>query len=98
MLAQLMTNIDRGCKNNGSLRIRRRSTNGRAYETRLAVRPPVHACIALCDLDTDQMRDRQPEAARAYAKKVVDSRQVSIKSLREAGVIEEPGVLARPYR
>jgi len=39
-----------------------------------------------------------PEAARAYAKKVVASRRLSIKFLREAGIIEKPGVLARPYR
>jgi hypothetical protein len=39
-----------------------------------------------------------PEAARAYAKKVAASRRLSVKFLTEAGIIEKPGVLARPYR
>lgn len=36
--------------------------------------------------------------ARAYAKKVEGSRQLSIKFLKEAGIIEKPGKFARHYR
>jgi hypothetical protein len=39
-----------------------------------------------------------PKATRAYAKKVEASRELSIKFLKEAGIIEKPGKLARPYR
>lgn len=38
------------------------------------------------------------DAARAYAKKVRGDRRLAIKFLKEAGIIEKPGVLARPYR
>ncbi|MGH9622970.1 MAG: hypothetical protein ACRD4G_01360 [Bryobacteraceae bacterium] len=38
------------------------------------------------------------DAARAYAKKVRGDRKLAIKFLKEAGIIERPGVLARPYR
>ena len=38
------------------------------------------------------------KAAQAYAKKVGASRELSIKFLKEAGIIEKPGKLARPYR
>lgn len=38
------------------------------------------------------------EAARAYAKKVRGDRKLAVKFLKEAGIIEKPGVLARPYR
>jgi hypothetical protein len=37
-------------------------------------------------------------AARAYAKKVTGNRQRAIKFLKEAGIIDKPGTLARPYR
>jgi hypothetical protein len=39
-----------------------------------------------------------PEKARTYAKKVAASRELSIKFLKEAGIIEKPGKLARHYR
>jgi hypothetical protein len=42
--------------------------------------------------------DVLPEKARTYAKKVAASRELSIKFLKEAGIIEKPGKLARPYR
>ena len=48
-----------------------------------------------------RMKGRPPvlsKAARAYAKKVEGSRKLSIKFLKEAGIIEKPGKLARPYR
>jgi hypothetical protein len=38
------------------------------------------------------------DAARAYAKKVRGNRKLSVKFPKEAGIIEKPGVLARPYR
>jgi len=38
------------------------------------------------------------KAARAYAKKVAGDPQLAAKFLQEAGIIEKPGVLARPYR
>lgn len=38
-----------------------------------------------------------PETARAYAKRVAGSRQLAAKFLKEAGIIEKPGTLARPY-
>ena len=38
------------------------------------------------------------KTARAYAKRVAGSRRLSIKFLKEAGIIEKPGKLARPYR
>jgi len=38
------------------------------------------------------------DAARAYAKKVRGNRKLAVKFLKEAGIIEKPGVLARPYR
>lgn len=38
------------------------------------------------------------KAAIAYAKKVSSNRRLAIKFLKEAGIIEKPGVLARPYR
>lgn len=38
------------------------------------------------------------EVARAYAKKVRGDRKLAVKFLKEAGIIEKPGVLARPYR
>jgi len=37
-------------------------------------------------------------AARAYAKKVEGNRQRAIEFLKEAGIIDKPGTLARPYR
>ena len=37
-------------------------------------------------------------AARAYAKKVTSNRRRAIKFLKEAGIIDKPGILARPYR
>jgi ribosomal protein S25 len=37
------------------------------------------------------------EKALAYAAKIVKSRRLSIKFLKEAGIIERPGRLARPY-
>jgi hypothetical protein len=39
-----------------------------------------------------------PERARTYAKKVAASRELSIKFLKEAGIIEKPGKLTRHYR
>jgi hypothetical protein len=39
-----------------------------------------------------------PPAARAYAKKIAANRQRAIKFLKEAGIIDKPGTLARPYR
>ena len=42
--------------------------------------------------------DVLPEKARTYAKKVAASRELSIKFLKEAGIIEKPGKLARNYR
>jgi hypothetical protein len=42
--------------------------------------------------------DVLPEKARTYAKKVAASRELSIKFLKEAGIIEKPGKLARHYR
>ena len=38
------------------------------------------------------------DAARAYGKKVRGDRKLAVKFLKEAGIIEKPGVLARPYR
>jgi hypothetical protein len=38
------------------------------------------------------------KAARAYAKKVESDPQLAAKFLKEAGIIEKPGVLARRYR
>lgn len=38
------------------------------------------------------------EAARAQAKKVSADPKLAAKFLQEAGIIEKPGVLARPYR
>ena len=37
-------------------------------------------------------------AARAYAKKVANNRRLAIKFLKNAGIIDKPGTLARPYR
>ena len=37
-------------------------------------------------------------AARAYAKKIEGNRQRAIEFLKEAGIIDKPGTLARPYR
>jgi hypothetical protein len=39
-----------------------------------------------------------PDAALAYARKVEHSRKLSIPFLKEAGIFEKPGVLARAYR
>ena len=39
-----------------------------------------------------------PPAARAYAKKIEGNRQRAIEFLKEAGIIDKPGTLARPYR
>ena len=38
------------------------------------------------------------KAARAQAKKVEGNRELAIKFLKRAGIIEKPGKLARPYR
>jgi hypothetical protein len=38
------------------------------------------------------------KAALAYAKKVEGNRELAIKFLKKAGIIEKPGKLARPYR
>ena len=37
-------------------------------------------------------------AARAYAKKIVGNRRRAIKFLKDAGIIDKTGTLARPYR
>ena len=42
--------------------------------------------------------DVLPEKARVYARKVAASRELSIEFLKEAGIIEKPGKLARHYR
>ncbi len=39
-----------------------------------------------------------PKEARAYARKIERSRRLSIKFLKEAGIIEKPGRLSRQYR
>ncbi|MFL6603976.1 MAG: hypothetical protein ACJ8R9_21975 [Steroidobacteraceae bacterium] len=39
-----------------------------------------------------------PPAARAYARKIEGNRELAIRFLKEAGIIEKPGKLARPYR
>ena len=36
--------------------------------------------------------------ARAYAKKIASNRKSAIKFLKEAGIIDKPGTLAKPYR
>jgi hypothetical protein len=38
------------------------------------------------------------QAARAYAKKIAGHRRLAIEFLKKAGIIDRPGVLARPYR
>ncbi len=38
------------------------------------------------------------KAALAYAKKIEGNRELAIEFLKEAGIIERPGKLARPYR
>ena len=38
------------------------------------------------------------KAARAYARKVEGNRELAIRFLKKAGIIEKPGKLARPYR
>jgi hypothetical protein len=38
------------------------------------------------------------KAALAYAKKLEGNRELAIEFLKEAGIIERPGKLARPYR
>ena len=37
-------------------------------------------------------------AARAYTKKIAGNRRRALKFLKEAGIIDKPGILARPYR
>jgi carbon storage regulator len=39
-----------------------------------------------------------PEAARALAKRIKADPQLAAEFLKAAGIIDEPGVLARPYR
>jgi hypothetical protein len=38
-----------------------------------------------------------PPAALAYAKKIVESRRLSIKFLKKAGIIERPGKASRVH-
>jgi hypothetical protein len=38
------------------------------------------------------------KAVLAYARKIEGNRALALKFLKEAGIIERPGKLARPYR